>query len=67
MVKLSSFRYKASRSHPPMATSPVKTPALPVQATKSTLAQKLKTFDPNLHGGEAMAILLVGVERFKQD
>ena len=67
MVKLSSFRYKASRSHPPKATSPVKTPPLPGQATEAVLAQKLKTFDPNLHGGEAMAILLVGVERFKQD
>jgi hypothetical protein len=50
-----------------MAISPVKTPALSVQATKPTLAQKLKTFDPFRHGGEVMANSLVGVERFTQD
>lgn len=31
---------------------------------KLTLAQKLKAFDPELHGGEAMASGRVGVERF---
>ena len=67
MVKLSSFRYKASRSHPPKATSPVKTLALPVQATKPTLAQKLKTFDPIRHGGEVMVSPLIGVERLSQE
>jgi hypothetical protein len=45
----------------------VKTPALPVQATKPTLAQKLKTFDPIRHGCEVMADSLVGVERFTKD
>ncbi len=67
MVKLSSRRNKASKSHPPKAISPVKTPALLVQATKPSLAQKLKTFDPVRHGCEVMANSLVGVERFKQD
>jgi hypothetical protein len=67
MVKLSSRRNKASKSHPPMAISPVKTPHLPGQATEAVLAQKLKTFDPDLHGSEAMAIPLVGAERFIQD
>jgi hypothetical protein len=67
MVKLSSLRNKASKSHPPMAISPVKALPLPVQATEPTLAQKLKAFDPISHGGEAMAIPLVGAERFTQD
>jgi len=31
---------------------------------KLTLAQKLKAFDPELHGGEAMASGRVGVEVF---
>jgi antitoxin MazE len=31
---------------------------------KLTLAQKLKTFDPAVHGGEAMASGLVGTEVF---
>lgn len=31
---------------------------------KLTLAQKLKVFDPKLHGGEAMASGRVGVEVF---
>lgn len=31
---------------------------------KLTLAQRLKAFDPGLHGGEAMASGRVGVERF---
>ena len=29
---------------------------------KLTLAQKLKAFDPKVHGGEAMALLPVGAE-----
>jgi hypothetical protein len=45
----------------------VKTPALPVHATKPTLAQKLKTSDPIRHAGEVMASFLVGVEQFSQD
>ena len=67
MGKLSSFRYKASRSHPPKATSPVKTPHLPGQATEAVLAQKLKTFDPFRHGGEVMASPLIGEERLSQE
>lgn len=31
---------------------------------KLTLAQKLKAFDPKLHGGEVMATGPIGVERF---
>lgn len=34
----------------------------PIGAPKLTLAQKLKAFDPKLHGGEAMASDLVGAE-----
>jgi hypothetical protein len=67
MVKLSSRRNKASKSHPSEAISPVKAPHLPGQATEAVLAQKLKAFDPDLHGGETMASPLVGAERFKQD
>jgi hypothetical protein len=67
MVKSSSQRNKASKSHPPKAISPVKTPHLPDQATEPVLAQKLKSFDPIRHGGEVMASPLVGVERFTQD
>ncbi len=33
-------------------------------APKLTLAQKLKAFDPNLHGGEVMATGRVGAEVF---
>jgi antitoxin MazE len=36
----------------------------PVGEPKLTLAQKLKAFDPALHGGEAMASGLVGAEVF---
>ena len=36
----------------------------PVGAPKLTLAQKLKAFDPDLHGGEAMAGGRVGAEVF---
>ncbi len=36
----------------------------PMGEPKLTLAQKLKAFDPVLHGGEAMAIGLVGAEVF---
>lgn len=31
---------------------------------KLTLAQKLKAFDPDVHGGEAMVSRRVGAERF---
>jgi antitoxin MazE len=31
---------------------------------KLSLAQKLKAFDPEIHGGEAMATGLVGAEKF---
>ena len=31
---------------------------------KLTLAQRLKVFDPKLHGGEVMASRPIGVERF---
>jgi hypothetical protein len=67
MVKSSSRRCKASRSHPSKAISPVKTPHLPGQATEAVLAQKLTTFDSIRHGAEVMASPLVGVERFTQD
>lgn len=36
----------------------------PMGEPKLTLAQKLKAFDPALHGGEAMASGLVGKEVF---
>ena len=36
----------------------------PVGAPKLTLAQKLKAFDPGLHGGEVMARGRVGAEVF---
>jgi len=36
----------------------------PAGTPKLTLAQKLKTFDPTVHGGEAMASGLVGNEVF---
>jgi len=67
MVKLSAHHNMASKSQPPMAISPVKTPVLPTRVTKPTFAKKLKTFDPNLHDGEVMACPLVGVERFPKD
>ena len=35
-----------------------------VGAPKLTLAQKLKAFDPNLHGGEVMASARIGAEVF---
>lgn len=67
MVKCSTYRRKASRSHPSKAISPVKAPHLPGQATESMLAQKLNSFDPVRHGGEVMASSLVGLERFWKD
>jgi antitoxin MazE len=33
---------------------------------KLSLAQKLKAFDPEVHGGEAMASGLLGAEKFCQ-
>ena len=34
----------------------------PIGKPTTTLAQKLAAFDPNLHGGEAMASIPVGAE-----
>lgn len=36
----------------------------PIGEPKLSLAQKLKAFDPAVHGGEAMSAGLVGVEVF---
>jgi antitoxin MazE len=33
---------------------------------KLTLAQKLKVFDPNIHGGEVMASARIGAEAFEK-
>lgn len=36
----------------------------PAGKPRRSLAQKLKAFDPRLHGGEAMASARLGVEKF---
>jgi antitoxin MazE len=36
----------------------------PMGKPKLTLEQKLKTFDPAVHGGEAMSVGRVGAEQF---
>jgi antitoxin MazE len=38
----------------------------PIGGPKLTLAQKLKAFDPNLHGGEVMASGRIGAEVFEK-